>query len=39
MLLRDINILRKEEVTILLQKEMYQKLITWTKARLGWNNR
>ena len=39
MLLRDINILRKEEVSILLQREMYQRLITWTKARLGWNNR
>ena len=37
MLLRDINILRKEEVSILLQKEMYQKLNNWTRARLGQN--
>ena len=37
MLLRDINILRKEEVSILLQKEMYQKLNSWTRARLGQN--
>ena len=35
MLLRDINIMRKEEVNILLQKEMFQKLFNWTKARLG----
>ena len=35
MLLRDINILRKEEVNILLQKEMFTKLYRWTKARLG----
>ena len=35
MLLRDINILRKDEVNILLMKEMYQKLLNWTKARLG----
>ena len=35
MLLRDFNILKKDEKNILLQKEMYQKLITWTKARLS----
>lgn len=35
MLLRDINIMRKDEVNILLMKEMYQKLLNWTKARLG----
>lgn len=33
-LLRDINILRKEELNILLQKEMYKKLHKWTKERV-----
>ena len=37
-LLRDINTLRKEEVNILLQKEMFTKLTSWTKARLYSNN-
>ena len=30
-LLRDINTLRKDEVNILLQKELYVKLYQWTK--------
>ena len=34
-LLRDINTLRKEEVNILLQKEMFKKLSSWTKIRLN----
>ena len=34
-LLRDINTLRKEDFNILKQKEMYQKLHAWTKARLN----
>lgn len=37
-LLRDINSLRKEEVNILLQKQMYSKLYTWTKSRIGPSN-
>ena len=35
LLLKDINILRKDEVNIILQREMYEKLISWTKLRLG----
>ena len=38
MLLRDINILRKEEVNILLLKEMYERLYKWTKVRLVTSN-
>ena len=34
-LLRDINEKRKEEVNILLQKEMYLQLYSWTRARLN----
>lgn len=34
-LLRDLNHLRKEEVNILLQKEIYVKLYQWTKVRLN----
>lgn len=34
-LLRDINTLRKEDFNILKQKEMYDKLRAWTKARLN----
>ena len=34
-LLGDINSLRKEEKSLKLQKQMYAKLYSWTKARVG----
>ena len=36
-LLSDINALRRDEVNILMQKEMFKKLYSWTKAHLHTN--
>lgn len=36
-LLSDINALRRDEVNILMQKEMFKKLYSWTKAHLNTN--
>lgn len=36
-LIKDINALRRDEVNILMQKEMFKKLYSWTKAHLVTN--